>query len=113
MLRRQTESGPPDTATSTRSPDLTMSYFFMVSLIFVSMVSEISAKLQINSKNQVDGLVKSPMCCQCEEQSDVAISILQTVINYEIASLRSQRRLAGLFYEFIGFQTVWLLRFDH
>ena len=43
------------------------------------------------------GLVRSPQCCHCEERSDAAISFFQTVTNYEIASLRSQRRLIGLF----------------
>jgi len=40
-----------------------------------------------------DGLVKSPQCCHCEERSDAAIPIYQADTNYEIASLRSQRRL--------------------
>jgi hypothetical protein len=35
--------------------------------------------------SKLDGLEKSPRCCHCEEQSDMAISILQTVMNYEIA----------------------------
>ena len=46
---------------------------------------------------KADGLVKSPHCCHCEERSDAAISIYQADMKCEIASLRSQRRLLGLF----------------
>ncbi|HAS54289.1 MAG: hypothetical protein A2X56_06160 [Nitrospirae bacterium GWC2_57_13] len=38
---------------------------------------------------KIDGLVKSPQCRHCEERSDEAILIFQTVMNCEIASLRS------------------------
>ena len=43
-----------------------------------------------------DDLVRSPYRCRCEERSDAAISIFQADTNYEIASLRSQRRLFRL-----------------
>jgi hypothetical protein len=33
----------------------------------------------------LNSLAKSPLCSHCEEQSDAAISILQTAMNREIA----------------------------
>jgi len=39
---------------------------------------------------KIDGFVKSPSRCHCEEQSDAAISVFQVLTHAEIASLRSQ-----------------------
>src|SRR3990172_4355725 len=67
-------------------------------LLQCKMQSE-KCKIQNDGMNgfTFDALVRSPQCCHCEERSDAAISFFQTVTNYEIASLRSQRRLLELF----------------
>jgi hypothetical protein len=43
-----------------------------------------------------DAFAEIPLRCHCEERSDAAILFFQTVTNFEIASLRSQRRLSKL-----------------
>jgi len=52
--------------------------------------------LIVKDLTKLDGLVKSPYRCHCEERSDAAISIFQADTNYEIASLSegSYRHLA-------------------